>query len=943
MSDDQKIPGPYDDDDEQLNERDRPDDSGDEILTTGHDMLLLDMREYFTNWKNAHELTGTVDIERASPNSFILNIRRCEGLKPKNKRRSIFIDTFYDLFDELRIENTVLNRSWLVFFTEFKNVKKVTFKSVSTLISDLKPNTFPELKSVVLNNISIDELPGWVKIKDTIRELDVSKTRIITLPDTTLKNLTALSVSETPISELPEIKSGRAENLNFLNIARTSIKAIPECYLGPALETLLAGQRAVDKIDELKQLDKLKTLSLAGLKIESLPAEVSFVETLETLDLSSTKLKELPQWLIRADNLDYLGLSNLFLDTLDEKIAKKLFLDKEMKVHKGALKWKVSSAGAAPGPENEAGVYTSGLRMRDMDVRYLQLDDKKFLRAYYSEPREANHEIQVIFCGETGPGSRQLISDLLGERDLSALQNAVGFLKAESRILEDSSGRSLLPRNAQMSYLLLAAEDAYQAAHHLFVGDSNLYIVFLDVTKTDTISQTALKWARFAELYSPWSQVLFVVNFSRDKRDLHFIRQLPPVSGLHIPLHAIEGLPASSDDTQEIIDYEEWLDYEDTEEPIEYEKRFDDIVKKIADIIKDMPEYTKFVPKSWKNARSHLHSLLDLNGVVSQKEYESILSLYKIEDESVKRQLVQWFGETGVCIVEKRREAYQFERLFSPAKTAVAAYSALVLSGKGKSDGFIKENTLLRYLNDLDIPANWLYRITDVTNALDMLHRSGLCALRPDKRGGTAYYFPLHGRSPGQEDQKASYWMNLWHGLKIDDLEFDENTVHYVMEFDYLPNALICAIIVEIFSRTLNISYRPADWGRTVFFGRDSAFYSPGSGDNWFVIAGRPGINGRIHIHASKHDSGEGGAAGESYAPHLLKAARDVFGYIHGNVWQNINIFVDIQKDDMSELVSLDEIRGYNKAGIKEMLIPSMNSPITISEVVKDYYLTEEL
>jgi leucine-rich repeat protein SHOC2 len=163
---------------------------------------------------------------------------------------------------------------WLTKLTNLTtlSISNASFKDVPDLFKYLKnlkelslprtiyygfPNYFIDLKDLPLEKFSIccgqfTVLPKWINELKSLKELDISSTKITTLPDTignlgnletlrlmfnrnfsgvpdsicNLQNLQALELNENNLSEVPECL-GKLKNLNMLRLSKNNLKNLP--------------------------------------------------------------------------------------------------------------------------------------------------------------------------------------------------------------------------------------------------------------------------------------------------------------------------------------------------------------------------------------------------------------------------------------------------------------------------------------------------------------------------------------------------------------------------------------------------------------------------------------------------------------------------------------------------------------------------------------------
>lgn len=875
------------------------------------------IQEILKKWYKSANLNGTLKY-RIDKGIRTLSIRQCEK-PPQNGIEKEFFKYAHEI-EALCIYQTELTPIWLEMLSHCKKTKKLYFEGVG-LVDSTFPNwpDFKSLETVCMNNISITKLPAWI-VNQQVKHLDVSNSRISKLPEALLEGLVSLNIQESQIGELP-IPKVKLKNLKCLIISNTSVVHIPKEFFSPELDRLLIGERQVDIFpDEIAQLAKLKVLSIAGTKINHLPDQVSFTQTLECLDLSFTGISKLPSWLGATKKLKFLGLSELYLEDFNMSIYSTVFnKEKDITFKNSYPQW----SGFPFGPVAKEGIYIPRVNIRDKHVRYLLTNDKDFLDIYSREEEIPNHELQVVFCGETSGENYKLIRDILNIGDDSSIfRDALGLRRTEHINLEDSDGRLLLHQDAKISFWELDDKAVFQTAHHLFLSDNSLYIVMLDARKSDAIHYTALKWAKYIELYAPWSEIMYILTHAKDKSDLHFFRQFKTINNLTMSIHSMG-----------------FYDEKDDEEFKEYEEKIDDARRQLAHLIKVAPEYVRPVPISWRKTRHHLHSLLEVSDIITYSQFKDIFNLYEhIEGkyEKIKRHLLEWFDNTGLFFRTKHLEDETPKYFFSPIRVAIGVYNIFEYSYK--NHGIVSKNSLWKLMEDKSSLTTRAFNMQDAETIMDILVKANLCMFHKDK-----YHFPLDQRIPEKRED-----LILWMDSELLHLSYS----HYVVRFDYLSSALFTSIILKVFndyaSKYLS-KISDNDQDESFMLSREGAFYAfpitNDDGGGTLFIGGIPNINGEIHIYSSNYQRQKQNGVDVRFEQHIkkyatlaLNAIKDTFKDLPGyNIRSKYMEYIYLPSGDQTVIIPLDDIRGYSRASRAEMYIPILTKTEYVKELMREY------
>ncbi len=167
----------------------------------------------------------------------------------------------------------------------FKHLKNLKELSLPRTIYYGFPAYFIDLKELPLEKFSIccgqfTVLPKWINELKTLKELDISSTRITTLPDTI----------------------GNLENLETLR--------------------LMFNRSFVNVPDSVCNLQKLKALELNDNNLSEVPNCVGKLKNLTILRLSKNKLKKIPDGITELTNLNHLYIDNNPISSIPSDFTK---------------------------------------------------------------------------------------------------------------------------------------------------------------------------------------------------------------------------------------------------------------------------------------------------------------------------------------------------------------------------------------------------------------------------------------------------------------------------------------------------------------------------------------------------------------------------------------------------------------------------------------------
>ena len=849
-------------------------------------------------------------------------------------------ETLLSAVEELTVEETNLQTGWLDVVQKCVHTKSLTMQSVNppeavaAILATLK-----ELRSLNLHSVAMLTFPSEFHELKNLEHLDVASSRVSDIPEPIIYGLKTLFVQQSQVRTLP-MPTHKLTKLEELNISATSIVSIPDEYYSETLTDLSIGQRPIDTIpSEIVRLPRLRSLSLAGTRIAKLPAKVSFVHTLESLDICYTSITQLPAWIAKATNLKSLGLSELELETLSSDMIR-LFLRKEIPFLDELPPPEVSKA--------KAGVYIHHLYIKDMDTRLLRGDvtDREFLRYYLQAEKLVSHNLQVLVYGASSGKNRQLMLDLLDIPTDGDIQKTGGFEKIDRAMLIDNDGRLLHDNDAQIGFWLFADDDVYQAAHPLFLGDNNLYVIFLSAGQQETLGARALQWARLIELHSPWSQVLFVITHAIYQSDWHFLCQLPAIHSVSMKI-------------DHFVLYDDALDK--LEQP-SYDKQVEDLRKQLATIMTAAPGYNWMIPRAWRTLERLFRDILNATGIVTASQYDDAFTRMYVNDPHLRKtrknddlfsnKMLAWLNDSKLCIQGPSEEGKQSNpsssrtttTLFTPTRIATPLYAALAYART--QHGRINEPAFWEWLIQQDSDTPFLPTRNDAKAALQLLSDKGLCY-----RLGDSYFFPLYNRIPKASEASVIKWMKAGTDPSL-------YSIRYIVRFDYLSHAILSAIIAKIWEEFYK------SWGgesientpevkrifdKSFFCSTEGAIFAFPPNEDYrggmLYIGGMPGVGGEVTILASEYMLNEYKSQPGVQSEHLKKYctyALDAIQYVYkGFRGYHIHIhytaYVCYRSGDQTVLISLHEIEGNESAGRKELYIGTLRVTENISELVRRF------
>jgi small GTP-binding protein len=315
------------------------------------------------------------------------------------------------------------------------------------------------VETLNLSRSDFESVPEAVLGLRTLRELQLSRNRIHELPARIgdLRALRGLYVSRNLIPEIPAA-IGRLRQLRTLNVRNNRLSALPEeLYELATLDELDVSENSIRELSSsIVNLPSLRNLYLSGNDLRRLPENIGYLSALESLAISGNQLQELPSSIARLGDL-------------------KSF-------------W----------------VYDNPLAVPPIEVANRGLSD---IRAYFyaldSGAAQLQRQIRVLVLGQPRVGKTSLISRLVRDRFDARRRETLGVE------ISDWQGVGAGPK---VLFWDFGGQDHMHAAHRLFIGGGEFYLVVVDARYPDEIEY----WLQIIQGANPSARVVVVLN----KRDL---------------------------------------------------------------------------------------------------------------------------------------------------------------------------------------------------------------------------------------------------------------------------------------------------------------------------------------------------------------------------------------------------------------------------------------
>lgn len=191
-----------------------------------------------------------------------------------------------------------------------------------------KQNSQNKIKTLILSNNLLTDLPSSICIYQNIETLDISNNRIKSFSFDFLQHMTSLRnfIAKDNLlsdSSLPK-DFGVYNKLEVVNLSSNRFTQLPYQLLNiQNLREIYLGNNQIQALPRnFEDLSKLEILYLGGNLINYLPSEISFAQNLTLLNLSENRLTKLPASIARLKKLRTLSLHGNKLTTMPVELVK---------------------------------------------------------------------------------------------------------------------------------------------------------------------------------------------------------------------------------------------------------------------------------------------------------------------------------------------------------------------------------------------------------------------------------------------------------------------------------------------------------------------------------------------------------------------------------------------------------------------------------------------
>ncbi len=696
-------------------------------------------------------LSGTW-VEDISPLTHLTGLRkislngtRVTDLTPLSKFRGL---------EELFLSNTrVTDFSSLA---QLKELRHLTL--ADTAIADLTPIAgLRHLNILVLSNTQVTDI-GVLKQLPDLQELDLSG---VQLADDSqleqLKNLEYLSLGGTRIGDLSPLAQLR--KLRYLNVSRTQVtdlsplaqlrnllglymSGIQVADLSP-LEQLCGLQRldmsatAVTDIGPLARHTNLQIIDMSGTRVADL-SPLRGMEQLITLDLSyMPRLRSIPSWFGDFRKMRDLRMSGLTLDALPKEMLK-------LNMEFASDAW-------------EDGIHLTGTTLSKQPVSIF-FQPRELIQEYFDAPKVDVNEAKVIFLGDGTVGKSRTIRRIKNHGEMGDYPTETTHgIEITTYPAKKSNGEDF-----SINFWDFGGQDIMHAMHRCFLTDRTCYVVVIS-NRVD-LNRQARYWLKNIASFTDNAPVLLAINRWDNIQD----------SGVN--------MSALLQDYPNLVPQPVYYSAKDSS-PEDF--RF--LIRAIIRQAERLDSSSLQFPRQWEAIRQDILVFAREHNYMDKEQYYQICSSHGLQSPEIRRWLLEWFNDLGVCFSyhqdeEEERKSY---KVLNPTWLTNAIY-ILINSGHYHADkGKLNTNTMMLLLasSQYGVLPNAAYTDKERDYILEIMRKFNLS----------------YRVSAVQEFIPALCDANTPEALHPSPAEYPHR-ISYQMTYSYLPDNVIHQLMIYFYS-----------------------------------------------------------------------------------------------------------------------------------------------
>jgi Leucine-rich repeat (LRR) protein len=443
-----------------------------------------------------------------------------------------------------------------------------------------------------------------------------------------------IDVGSSPTEPSPVIQQILLSLLNFQSIKSLSIR----------------GLQLITLPDVVRNLHHLKHLNLDSSGLTELPNWIAQFD-LEELSVADNKVSEVPDFFQKLEHLKTLDLSWNPINQLPPSIFELRSLEELWMLH-------------CPVSEITADILKlTRLRRLELRMDHIESPPKEVaqkgldaIRDYWRQRADTGVdylcEAKLIILGEAGAGKTSLARKLENpnykllkdEKSTEGIDVIHYQFPTAIRVREDGREK-VIQRQFQVNIWDFGGQEIYHATHQFFLTRRSVYVLVCDDRKEDTDFSY---WLQVVEMLSDASPLLIVQNEKQDRtRDINLSSLRARYTNLS------QAIPTNLDTNSGL----------------------DNVIQAIRKELETLPHVGVGLPASWKRVREALEQ--DNRDYISLEEYLVICQKYGFTRREDKLQLSGYLHDLGICLHFQRDSLLKKTVVLKPSWGTDAVYRVL--------------------------------------------------------------------------------------------------------------------------------------------------------------------------------------------------------------------------------------------------------------------------
>ncbi len=619
---------------------------------------------------------------------------------------------------------------------------------LSELLSSI--GKLQNLKELSLSGNRLSELLSSIEQLQNLTKLYLSENQLSELPPEIgqLQNLTELYLSENPLSELPP-EIGQLQNLTELKLDWNKLSELPpEIEQLQNLTELDLGWNELSELPpEIVKLQKLTELSLKRNQLSELPPEIVKLQNLTRLDLPENQLSKLPPEIVKLQNLTRLDLGINRLSKLPPEIGKLQNLTGIYLINNQFTQFpKVLLAlnlEVKWDNYSTVGLHVEGNPFQTPPVEIVKQGKQAIIDYYAALEEQQPLNESKLILIGDGGAGKTSVMKRLLGQPFNPQESQTHGININTLTVTHQDN------DIKLHCWDFGGQQIMHATHQFFLSKRSLYLLVLDSRRETQVDY----WLKHIQTFGKNAPVIIVIN--KIDENPHF--ELPQPRQLKKRYPNIKQIVRLSCATQQGLS---------------------ELNAAIQNTLPDIELLNTVFPAKWFNVKTAIAEQAAKTHFTSYEHYVDICQANGVTKETEQNTLINFLHDLGLVIHFQDRWLRE-TNVINPQWITEAVYTIInapQLAGNGK----LHRDALTTLLD------NHTYPVRKHDSILELMRKFELCYPLNDNE------YLLPGLFSAQEP----------------DFAFDDgNALHFILEYDFLPNSIFTRLVVRMHRDILNNTY----------------------------------------------------------------------------------------------------------------------------------------